>query len=301
MGELIKALGDLTANPNGLLVLAGLLLLLLGAWGKIEGRINLDFPSRVASGVLGVFLTTIGILLQINSPPPGIDVPRGDHELLQRAYNLAAERNFTEAIKVAGQISTSSPLSVRAREKIDQWRSSINLQQQGSSHTTLQMAYDAASKSDFKTAIDLARRIPKSSVLSEKAGQKIREWGESAQQTLRDQDHTTFTAAYDLANRGEFLQAISILEKYRRGATTSDDRQRADLKIGEWRLAYRSAVKSVHQEILQAAFQYAESRDFQAAIAKAETIPRDSVIWPAASRKIRQWSKSLEQEQKSVR
>lgn len=52
MTEVVKALSELAANPHGLIVVVGLALMILGVWGRIEGKIDLDYPSRIASASL---------------------------------------------------------------------------------------------------------------------------------------------------------------------------------------------------------------------------------------------------------
>jgi hypothetical protein len=63
MTDLVKALNELANNQSGLLVLAGLIFLGIGIWGKIEGKINLGTTGRVVSSLVGGLLLAIGLLL----------------------------------------------------------------------------------------------------------------------------------------------------------------------------------------------------------------------------------------------
>lgn len=294
MTEIIKAVGDLTRNPNGLLVLAGLLLLVIAAWGRVEGKINLnlDYPSRVGSGIIGVALTATGILLQLNVTPSAT-APRTDQEILQNAYILASGRNFREAIKTASRISRSSVLFPKAQHKSIQWREQLEIQQKAADHAILQQAFEAASQGDFKHAIELAKSIPKSSGIYDDASRKIALWQESIQLKGRVSEHSLYAKAYSLADQGRFGEAIEIANQLEKDSNNAETKSKAHQKSQEWMLAQRSGLKAADQAMLQKSYDYAASGDFQSAISNAQLISRQSQVWQAASRKIKDWERAL--------
>lgn len=300
MGELVKALGQLAANPSGLLVLGGLALLLLGVWGRIEGRISLDYPSRIASGIIGVILTASGVLLQINTSPSGKVFSRDDEQTLQAAYSNAQSGNFKEAIKVANRIPQASLLFPRAQQKVQQWSILLQAKQESADHAVLQRAFDASSSGDFRQAVKLAKTISTSTSVYAIAQLKVVEWTESIATQSRALSHASFSKAYTLADQGKFGEAIKILEQFIKTSDSPADRKRASQKISEWKLAIRSSQKASDVAILQASYQFAEKGDFQSAISKAETISHNSEIAGTVARKISQWRESMRIRQNSA-
>jgi hypothetical protein len=70
MDELIK--GIFNAPMATLLVIAGLVFLGIAVIGKISGRIEPSRGGRIASGIIGLILLGIGLLMYVGTigPPP---------------------------------------------------------------------------------------------------------------------------------------------------------------------------------------------------------------------------------------
>ncbi|TRT43096.1 MAG: hypothetical protein EWV85_22855, partial [Microcystis aeruginosa Ma_QC_C_20070703_M131] len=168
LAELIKAIADLASNQSSLLIVAGLIFLAIGAWGKIEGKINLGRPGRIISGLIGFTLLICGLLL------PQLGLNRTDinssssHATLQKSYDLASRGDFAGAIQLAETIPANSDKYSQAKQKI------VECQQGGKSdQEKLQKSYDLASRGDFAGAIQLAETIPANSDKYSQAKQKI--------------------------------------------------------------------------------------------------------------------------------
>jgi len=173
MAELIKAIADLASNQSSLLIVAGLIFLAIGAWGKIEGKINLGRPGRIISGLIGFTLLICGLLL------PQLGLNRTDsssHATLQKSYDLASRGDFAGAIQLAETIPLNSDKYSQAKQKIVEWRQALSQQGGKSDQEKLQKSYDLASRGDFAGAIQLAETIPANSDKYSQAKQKIMEW-----------------------------------------------------------------------------------------------------------------------------
>ena len=172
LAELIKAIADLASNQSSLLIVAGLIFLAIGAWGKIEGKINLGRPGRIISGLIGFTLLICGLLL----PQLGLNRTDISHATLQKSYDLASRGDFAGAIQLAETIPANSDKYSQAKQKIVEWRQALSQQGGKSDQEKLQKSYDLASRGDFAGAIQLAETIPANSDKYSQAKQKIVEW-----------------------------------------------------------------------------------------------------------------------------
>ncbi len=147
MAELIKAIADL--DQSSLLILAGLIFLAIGAWGKIEGKINLGRPGRIISGLIGFTLLICGLLLpqlglNITSPNRSPSTSSSSHATLQKSYDLASRGDFAGAIQLAETIPANSDKYSQAKQKIVEWRQALSQQGGKSDQEKLQKSYDLA-------------------------------------------------------------------------------------------------------------------------------------------------------------
>lgn len=324
MTEIAQALSELAANPQGLIVIVGLALMILGVWGRIEGKIDLDYPSRIASASLGLVLTGLGLFLQwkAGNPAPPQPKPSGPavespvapstpvagaapaqqhHEQLQQAYGLASQGNFQQAIQVAQGIPSASATAPRAQQKISEWRSALEIQRSTDEQKTLQRAFDAAARRDFDRAVQVARTIRPPSRFHALAAQKLHEWEEAGRQRSLLSDHEVLTDAYQLASEAQFGAAIAMATKLRSTSANPETQRLIDQKIRDWQSAEQQGRIDADRALLQEAYAYASNGQFEQAIARARTISPRSPIQATVRKKIRDWSRMLDIRNRAAR
>lgn len=98
-----------------------------------------------------------------------------DQPIIDQALALGNNNNYQEAVNTASRIARGRALYSDAQNQIRRWRREINAQED------LQRAYQTAQNSDpqsLSTAINIARRIPSSSVVESQSRQAVNRWSE---------------------------------------------------------------------------------------------------------------------------
>jgi hypothetical protein len=144
-----------------------------------------------------------------------------DRPILQRAIALGDANNYQEAINTARTISRGRALYGEAQRNIRKWRMEINAQR------NLDTAYRIARNNDeqaLSRAINIARRIPRTSSVGLQSRRAVDIWSEKMLSMAQKMADT-----YSLA---DLERAIKIAEMIPRGNSAYT---RAQSRISEWK------------------------------------------------------------------
>ncbi|HEY9653746.1 MAG TPA: serine/threonine-protein kinase, partial [Coleofasciculaceae cyanobacterium] len=113
-------------------------------------------------------------------------------QLLQQAYQRAAQRDFTGAITLIKQIHSETPTGASIQPKLAEY----SRKQQIKANYSLQQAYHRAAENDFVGALKYLSEIPQSTPVYEKAQVKMAEY--SQKQIMREEVQRQATLAANL-------------------------------------------------------------------------------------------------------
>ncbi len=99
------------------------------------------------------------------------------HPLLQKAYNRAANKDFTGALRLLKMIRSQAPNYTKIQAKIDEYQEKQSIK----ATYLLQKAYDSADIKDFDTALNYLRQIPEETLVYPKAQAKILQYTDEKQ------------------------------------------------------------------------------------------------------------------------
>ncbi len=196
-----------------------------------------------------------------------------DRPILDRATQLArydgGVASLQDAINEASQINSSRPLYGEAQNKIQQWSSSIQRQQD---QPLLNQAERLASSGNLLAAIDTARRIRSGRNLHSEAQGKIRGW----QREINARDNLQRAYRVAASQTPEALaQAIRTARQVPNGTSASRERNQA---INNW-----------SYQMLEIAQRLANNSSIKEAIKVAKLIPSGTAAYSVARTRINTW------------
>ena len=214
-----------------------------------------------------------------------------DQPILNRANQLANYGDveaLREAIAEASKIESGRALSQEAQNKIQEWRSRIQvIEDQPILERANQLA-SYSSVSALRDAINEASKIESGRALYEEAQNNIQDW-RSRIQVIEDQP---------LLNRARQLASYGNVEDLREAITQASkiDSNRAlyeeaQNKIQDW----RARIQRIQdQPLLSNAVTLANAERFEAAIEAAQEIEQGRALYEEAQSKIRSWRQEIQ-------
>ena len=204
-----------------------------------------------------------------------------DQPYLDQAETQANIGDLSAAVATASQIRPGRVLHQEARNKIREWNSEIQRQQD---RPYLDRAESLAFTGNLSSAIAEAQQIRAGRVLYDEAQSKIRRWNRELQQ---QQDQPYLTQAEEQANAGNLSAAVAAAQQIPSGRALSGS---ARAKIRSWEREIQA------QQNLQSAYQSATTgtpEDLAAAIRAARQVPAASKLRAEAKDAINRWSTQL--------
>ena len=204
-----------------------------------------------------------------------------DQPYLDEAETQANIGNLSAAVAKASQITPGRVLHQEARNKIREWNSEIQRQQD---RPYLDRAESLAFTGNLSSAITEAEQIRAGRVLYDEAQSKIRRWNSELQQ---QQDQPLLNQAEEQANAGDLSAAVAAAQQIPSGRALSGS---ARAKIRTWEREIQA------QQNLQSANQSATTgtpEDLAAAIRAARQVPAASKLRAEAKDAINRWSTQL--------
>lgn len=249
-------------------------------WPQSWQWLLIGFNLCVSAGAIAV-----GCLLWIISLPPAPDCQQlpaiaPDSERLfcaQQAAQSGQSADLLAALDLVEPWGENHPLYLQKQQQLERWSEAI-----------LKLAYQQAYDSDLDTAIGLARRIPPSSSVYEKAQSTIREW--------RTEWH-----------RGEkvYAEAQIALQAKDWDKAQAQVKQLSTFSHPHWRshqaqtLAQQVTVERQAHTVatqVQGWAALGTIRDIQNAIIKARTMDRTTYTWKSLQPELNQWHETLLQQ-----
>ncbi|MFW6358983.1 MAG: protein kinase domain-containing protein [Chroococcales cyanobacterium] len=127
-----------------------------------------------------------------------IELEKEAEDLLDKAYEYADKKDFTQALAYLRQIDPETPTGSKIQPKIEEYTAKEDIR----ANYLLQQAYDSAAKRDFVTAIQFLKQIPQHRVAGEIAQAKIEEY--TKKQKIKQQGQKVSDI-----NAGNTLQEIN--------------------------------------------------------------------------------------------
>jgi hypothetical protein len=123
---------------------------------------------------------------------------------LQSAYDLAAKKDFTGAIRQLQQVPSQTRFDGKVAAKLQEYRRKQKIKQEAQAHQLLQSAYNLAVEKDFTGAIAQLQKIPKNTRTYQRVVAKLKEYRQKQQ--VRSQWY--LTQAEKRARRQDFIAAL---------------------------------------------------------------------------------------------
>jgi hypothetical protein len=200
-----------------------------------------------------------------------------DQPILNRAEEAAIGGtipSLQEAISQASLISPNRALYREAQEKILQWRSIIEEQED---RPFLDQALTLANGKDYAAAIEAARQIRRGRALYGEARSNVRRW-QGEIQAQKDFQEAVLIA--EARTPDALIAAINVLRKI---PSSSDVGIQSTQALNRW-----------SYQLLTIAKDLANKASIQEAIELAKMIPNESSAYESARAQIRVWQQSLE-------
>jgi hypothetical protein len=200
-----------------------------------------------------------------------------DQPILARAEEAAIGGtipSLQEAISQASLISPNRALYREAQEKILQWRSIIEEQED---RPFLDQALTLANGKDYAAAIEAARQIRRGRALYGEARSNVRRW-QGEIQAQKDFQEAVLIA--EARTPDALIAAINVLRKI---PSSSDVGIQSTQALNRW-----------SYQLLTIAKDLANTASIQKAIELAKMIPDESNAYESARAQIRVWQQSLE-------
>ncbi|TAF56619.1 MAG: chromosome segregation ATPase [Oscillatoriales cyanobacterium] len=210
----------------------------------------------------------------------GLKPKANDFVVLARARYTARRptaTNLEAAIAQARAIEFNSPIYGEAQDWIARWQDGLG------QVAILERARTLASSGqteDLRLAIATAREIPTNNALWERAESEIDRW---SVQLDTEQDRPILARARELANQGELEAAIATASQIQATRPLYDEAQR---QIVQWQ---GSIARQGDTPTLARARGLADSGNIDAAIAAAQEITYDSLLYDEAQAAIGDW------------
>ncbi|MBE9114397.1 chromosome segregation ATPase [Lusitaniella coriacea LEGE 07157] len=199
-----------------------------------------------------------------------------DRPILDRAQSYAGngdDASLRKAIQEARSIRSGRALYREAQQKIGQWRSTLQRNQDA---PYLNEARGLASSGDLPQAVESARRIRPGRVLYDEAQSDVRRWRDEIQ------GRTNLDRAYQLAKEGTPDGLAAAINAAKSVPSDSDSYNQSVQVANSW-----------SEQLLEAARQRS-SYDLGEAIAIARKIPPGTSAYPAARSHVEVWKQRLE-------
>ncbi len=164
---------------------------------------------------------------------PNIEAQAED--IINQAYKLAKERDFTTAIRLLEQIPEGASVYDIVQPKINEYRDKQRIK----AHRLIQAAYGKAAIGDFATALNLLEKLPKDMAEYDKIQTKIAEYRDK--QRLKAKQLVQHAAQQ--AEAGNFIAALNTLEKIPEG---TPGYEKVQLKIAKYR-QYQRARAAIYR------------------------------------------------------
>ncbi len=144
---------------------------------KIEFQPVREGENRRLKFLLSLFISVLIAIVVYRVALSFQQAQRENQVKLEEATILAEEGSLEEAIKLAENIPSGSPVYQEALSQIEQWRTIlIRREEREKNHEALQKAYNLAVDGNFSEAIKVAETIPTNAANYEKARGKIEQW-----------------------------------------------------------------------------------------------------------------------------
>ncbi|MFB2836949.1 hypothetical protein [Floridanema evergladense] len=207
-----------------------------------------------------------------------------DVAILDKARQMASMGSVSDlaaAITEAQQIPENNPRAKEAKQQIVAWVAQIQTIEDRPVLSRAQQVASLGDTASLAAAVDEAAKITRGRALYPEAQSKISQW---TAQIQRIQDQPFLDQARQLANSGNFADAINTAQQIRPGRSLSNQAQSA---IQEWQGQARS------QQNWQQAQQLASTGtpdSLVSAIQLLRSIPRSSALRSEAENAMNQWS-----------
>ncbi|WP_107668773.1 chromosome segregation ATPase [Cyanothece sp. BG0011] len=202
---------------------------------------------------------------------------REDQPILDNARSIAASGNISdlrEAIAQAQRIGSGRALSGEARQEINQWRTSIQRQED---QPILNQAMALAAGNEYQAAINTAQRIGSGRVLYSEAQRNINQWQQEIQADRNLQE------AYLIAQPQTPQALISAIAVVRKIPASTDVGSQAKQALDRWSFQLLSMAQKLASRSL-----------LPEALKLAKMIPRDSAAYSSAQAQITTWNKLMQ-------
>ncbi|NEO97247.1 MAG: hypothetical protein F6K58_00715 [Symploca sp. SIO2E9] len=207
---------------------------------------------------------------------------------LSRASEVASKDNLAalvDALAVAAQISSQSPLAQLASQQAAKWSSHLQ------AHQHIELAKFLAGfeqLTGFEMAIEQATLIDPESPQSLKAQTLITQWQQEIQQI---EDRKALLQARELAEVGSMEMLKAAVEVASQIQLSQPLRPKAESAITKW---HQQIQILEDQALLEAARVLAQRQDFIKAIATAKQISSQRELYPQAQEAIANWVAEIE-------
>jgi hypothetical protein len=199
-----------------------------------------------------------------------------DRPVLDRAEELAINGTIPalqEAISQASLIGRDRALYEEARDRVSQWQSTIEEQQD---RPYLDQAYSLASNRDYPAAIQAARQIQRGRSLYQEARSNIAEWDREIQA------QTNYQQAVQIADANTPEALVSAIDIVSKIPASTDVGTESTEALNRW-----------SYELLNVAQDVANASSLREAIRLARTIPSQSTAYGSAQSQIQLWRQML--------
>lgn len=203
---------------------------------------------------------------------------------LDKARQLAqmgSINDFQAAIREAQQIPENNPRAQEAKQQIATWQAQIQTIEDRPLLSRAEQVANLGDPTSLAAAVNEAAKVSRGRALHSEAQSKISKW---TRQIQRIQDQPYLDQARQLANSGNFAEAINTAQQIKPGRALSNQAQSA---IQEWQGQARA------QQNWQQAQQLASAgtpESLISAIQMLRTIPRSSALRSEAETAMNQWS-----------
>ncbi|EAZ92522.1 hypothetical protein [Crocosphaera chwakensis] len=202
---------------------------------------------------------------------------REDQPILDNARSVAASGNISdlrEAIAQAQRIGSGRALSNEAQQEINQWRGSIQRQED---QPILNQAMALAAGNDYQAAINTAQQIGSGRVLYSEAQSNINQWQREIRADRNLQE------AYLIAQPQTPQALISAIAVVRKIPSSTDVGSQAKQALDRWSFQLLSMAQKLANRSL-----------LPEAVKLAKMVPGDSAAYSSAQAQITVWNKLIQ-------
>lgn len=240
--------------------------------GDQESRQSKYLPLVAGVGIALIFVNAFALSWGLQNLISAFASDSGV-KLLVKANEAYQQGNVEEAIALAKAVKEDSAAYAESKTILQAWEKQWNL---ASQHLeTIEQAYQGQ---DWQIVVNTAKELPQIAYWQSRALPLV----QKAQLEIETQAHQLLQQAFNAASQRDFTTALRCLEKI---SPESKLGTRVQTKLVEYR--YKEQVRT--QYYLQQAFNRAEERDFEGAIAFLSKIPADASVSQLAQTKIAEY------------